>query len=106
MANLKVRNEKKDDDDKDDEDDDDDDDADNNLEAVERAIVLDKEVLLLAYREVVTKLEKNYHDDDHGSDVHDDHGHVNHDDDHHHGLVNHDSDDGHGHVNHYDKYSQ
>ena len=55
-------NDDKNDDDVDDNDDDDDDDNDNdrNLEAVERAVILDKEVLLLAYREVVTKLENNY----------------------------------------------
>ena len=74
-----IRNERRDDDDKvnddqseDDDDDNDchdddnDDDDDRNLEAVERAVILDKEVFLLAYREVVTKLEYNYHyhDDD------------------------------------------
>ena len=73
-----IRNEGRDDDDKvnddqngddddcHDDDNDDDDDDDRNLEAVERAVILDKEVFLLAYREVVTKLEYNYHyhDDD------------------------------------------
>ena len=45
-----------DDDDQTDDDDGDDDDS-KNLKAVERAVILDEEVLLFTYREVVAKLE-------------------------------------------------
>ena len=73
-----IINEKKDGDDKD--DDNEYDENAKNLEAVERAIVLDKKVLLLAYREVVTKLEKDDHDDNYASDDDQDDGYEDNDD--------------------------